>query len=190
MRLRNIVQRGRVSTATVVSGPVATRRLASNTRDEITRFFRRHGTCSGDLAMRLLLATVISISFAACNTTSPTLGPVGRAVARITQVPNDVGCVTITAVGDRTVTGTFDVFGGQSATMQMNDLPVGNVAFSAAAYRESCGAIAGAQTGWATPYPFYAPITAGAVTSLTLTLEPTGGAVIGIDFGGDGGNPG
>jgi hypothetical protein len=111
-------------------------------------------------------------------------------VARITQVPPDVGCVTITAAGDRTVTGTFDVFPGQSATMQMNDLPVGNIAFSAAAYRQGCSSIAGAQPSWATTSPFYAPIVAGAVTAMTLTLEPTGGAVIGIDFGDGGTGPG
>ncbi|HEY1586372.1 MAG TPA: hypothetical protein VGH63_11840, partial [Polyangia bacterium] len=81
-----------------------------------------------------------------------------------------------------------DVFAGEPATMQMNDLPVGSVGFSAAAYVSGCSAIAGAQPSWQTVSPFFAPIAAGEVTALTLTLEPTGGAVIGIGFG-DGGSP-
>jgi hypothetical protein len=139
--------------------------------------------------MRLLLATVISIGFAACNNGGvPQDGAVGSATARITQVPNGVGCVSITAVGDREVFHTFDVIPGQPATLQLGDLPVGNVAFSAAAYGQSCNAIGGAQPSWATTAPFVAAVNAGQLTSLTLTLEPTGGAVIGIDWG-DGGAP-
>ncbi|MCA1665306.1 MAG: hypothetical protein LC659_13760 [Myxococcales bacterium] len=131
---------------------------------------------------------MMSIALAACHNALPDDGPVGTVVARITQVPDKVGCVSITAVGSREVFHTFDVIPGQSATLQLGDLPVGNVAFSAAAYGQSCNAIAGAQPSWATTSPFVATISAGQLTSLTLTLEPTGGAVIGIDFG-DGGAP-
>jgi hypothetical protein len=138
--------------------------------------------------MRLLLASVISIGFAACHNALPDDGPVGNVVARITQVPDKVGCVSITAVGSREVFHTFDVIPGQPATLQLGDLPVGNVAFSAAAYGQSCNAIGGVQPSWATTSPFVAAIAAGQLTALTLTLEPTGGAVIGIDFG-DGGAP-
>jgi hypothetical protein len=138
--------------------------------------------------MRLLLASVISIGFAACNSALPEDGPVGTAVARITQVPSGVGCVSIKVVGTRTVRHSFDVTPGQSATLSMNDLPVGDDAFSASAYAVACNAIAGAQPSWATTSAFGATIGAGTLTSLTLTLQPTGGAVIGIDWG-DGGAP-
>jgi hypothetical protein len=170
-----------------MSGRVASRGHASYSGSKITAFF--FGTPPAlATGMRLLPALVISVSFAACNSTPSSNDHVGRAVARITQVPPAVGCVTLTVAGERTVTGTFDVFPGQSATLQMNDLPVGDDAFSAAAYDVGCSAIAGAQPSWSTVTPFYAPIVSGQVTALTLTLEPTGGAVIGIDFGGDGGS--
>ncbi|MGZ3441643.1 MAG: hypothetical protein ACXVDD_19115 [Polyangia bacterium] len=141
--------------------------------------------------MRLLLALVISSSFAACKTDPSASGPVGHAVARITQVPPAVGCVEIFVTGaGRTVVDTFDVTPGQSATLELGNLPVDQDAFSASAFTAPCSAIAGAQPSWSTVAPFYAPIASGSITSLTLTLEPTGGASIGIDFGGDGGgNP-
>jgi hypothetical protein len=138
--------------------------------------------------MRLLVVFTISIGLAACHSALPDDGPVGNVVARITQVPDKVGCVSITAVGTREVFHTFDVIPGQSAMLELGDLPVGNVAFSAAAYGQSCDAISGVQPSWSTTSPFVAAIIAGQVTALTLTLEPTGGAVIGIDFG-DGGAP-
>jgi hypothetical protein len=138
--------------------------------------------------MRLLLASVISIGFAACHSALPEDGPIGTAVARISTVPSGVGCVAITVVGTRTVKHKFDVTPGQPATLEMSDLPVGDDAFSAAAYAVACNAIAGTQPSWATTSAFGATIGAGTLTSLTLTLEPTGGAVIGIDWG-DGGAP-
>src|SRR5436305_1973936 len=121
--------------------------------------------------MRLSLAIVISVSFAACNTGAPSNDHVGRAVARITQVPADVGCVAIVVTGaGRTVVDTFDVVPGQSATLQLDNLPVDEDAFSASAFSNGCSAIAGAQPAWATVTPFYAPIAAGAGTALTVTL--------------------
>lgn len=137
--------------------------------------------------MRLLPAIVISVSFAACNSGPSSHDAVGRAVARITQVPSNVGCVEIFVTGaGRTVVDPFDVAPGQSATLQLGNLPVDEDAFSASAFSVPCSAIAGAQASWSTVSPFYAPIASGSVTALTLTLEPTGGASIGIDFDGDG----
>lgn len=140
----------------------------------------------------LVLVGVISIAFTAClsgSTVDGQLGgPVGSAVARITSVPPMVGCVSITAAGSsRTVVDNFSVTPGQPATLTLGNLPVGNVAFSAAAYAQGCNAIGGAQPSWASTSPFFAPVAAGQITSLTLTLEPTGGATIGINFDGDGG---
>ena len=140
-------------------------------------------------AMRLsLLTLVIPIAFAACQTAPGSDGPVGRATARISQVPNGVACVSITVIGDRTVMHAADVVAGQPALLQFDDLPVGLDAFSAAAFSMSCSSINGAQPSWTTAQPFYASITQGGLTPLTLTLQPTGGAVIGIDWG-DGGAP-
>ena len=139
-------------------------------------------------AMRLSLALVIPIALAACQAVPVTDAPVGRATARISQVPDGVRCVALTVVGDRTVMHSADVAPGQPAFLQFDDLPVGLDAFSAAAFGTSCALISGVQPSWATGQPFYAAITQGGVTPLTLTLQPTGGAVIGIDWG-DGGAP-
>lgn len=140
--------------------------------------------------MRLPMALVISISLlAACNNALPgDGGPIGNATARITQVPDGVACVAISVDGTRSVMNAFDVVPGQPAFMQMSNLPVGLDAFSATAFATPCASINGAQPAWATAQPFYAAVAQGKVTALTLTLQPTGGAVIGIDFG-DGGGP-
>ena len=139
--------------------------------------------------MRLSLALVITISFAACHNALPgDDGPIGSASARITQVPDGVACVSISVVGTRSVMDAVDVVPGQPAFLQIDNLPVGLDAFSAAAFATPCASINGAQPSWATAQPFYASVAQGRVTALTLTLEPTGSAVIGIDFG-DGGPP-
>ena len=142
----------------------------------------------------ILFVSVISIALVGCVAGSTggdgTDGPVGDAVARITQVPPMVGCVTITVAGSRTVTDRFNVTSGQPATLTLKNLPVGDDSFSSAAYANACNAIAGTQPSWASTAPFIAPITQGGVTALALTLEPTGGAVIGINFDTDGGTVG
>ncbi len=138
--------------------------------------------------MRLPLALVSPLSVAACHAEPIADAPVGHVTARISQVPAGVACVSITVVGDRTVLHSADVVAGQPAFLQFDDLPVGLDAFSAAAFGMSCSSINGAQPTWATTQPFYASVSQGGVTALTLTLQPTGGAVIGIDWG-DGGAP-
>jgi len=141
----------------------------------------------------LALVTVISISLgiAACSATldgGGNDGPVGSAVARITQVPPMVGCVSISVVGgNRSVVRNFDVVPGQSAILRVGGLPVGLDAFSAAAYSVACSNIAGAQSNWESTAPFFANVSQGNLTSLTLTLAPSGSASIGINFDGDGG---
>jgi hypothetical protein len=137
----------------------------------------------------ILAALVISIASAGCGQGGTVDGPVGDAVARITSVPPMVGCVSITAAGSRNVTNNFNVTPGQPATLTMKNLPTGNVSFTAAAFSSACNAIAGTQANWFSGAPFVANISAGVVTSLMLTLEPTGGAVIGINFDTDGGFP-
>ena len=73
----------------------------------------------------ILSASVISIALVGCvpGSTGSADGPVGDAVARITQVPPMVGCVTISVVGSRNVTGRFNVTAGQPATLTLKNLP-------------------------------------------------------------------
>jgi hypothetical protein len=134
-----------------------------------------------------MTALVLSLTAAGCLGGGTVDGPTGDAVARITNVPPMVGCVSITAAGSRSVTNNFGVTAGQSATLTMKNLPTGNVAFSAAAFSVGCASIAGAQANWSTTSPFVTSISAGNVTTLMLTLAPTGGAVISVGFDTDGG---
>lgn len=138
---------------------------------------------------RLVLVTLLSASVIGCTTEGIVDGPVGTAEARITQVPSNVGCISITASAGRSVTDNFDVTAGQSAVLHLGNLPVGNVTFTAVAYALGCAQSAGAQPTWGSN-ALTVPIVAGQVTNLALTLSPTGGAVIGIDFSSDGGTLG
>ena len=82
----------------------------------------------------------------------------------------------------------FAVTAGQSAGLHLGKLPVGVDAFSASAFSVACSGIASAQPNWASTAPFYAQIVSqSGLTSLVLTLEPTGSASIGINFDTDGG---
>ena len=136
--------------------------------------------------MRYPALLITIFSFAACTGTAPTEDPslVGRAEAVINQVPSGVGCVQITA-GTR-VTNT-DTTAGQSVTVQLTRLPVGNVTFSALAFASSCAAVTSASTAdWASA-PVVANIAVGQVTPVRLLLEPSGSASVGVDFDVDGG---
>ena len=64
---------------------------------------------------RLVLVTLLSASVIGCTTQGEIDGAVGTAEARITQVPSNVGCISITAAAGRSVTDNFDVTAGQSA---------------------------------------------------------------------------
>jgi hypothetical protein len=138
---------------------------------------------------KVLIASVISLSFAACHSDGDRQLDIGRAVARITSVPPKVTCVSLTVAGpDHTVIDNFDVVPGQPALLTLNNLPVGEDLFSAAAYDVPCNFITGAQPSWLSTTVIPAFISAGSVTNVSLDLEPAGGANVGINFGGsDGG---
>jgi hypothetical protein len=138
---------------------------------------------------KLFFASVISLSFAACHSDGDRQLDIGRAVARITSVPPQVTCVSLTVAGpDHTIIDNFDVTPGQPALLTLNNLPVGEDLFSAAAYDVPCNFITGAQPSWLSTAVVPAFISAGTVTNVSLDLEPAGGANVGINFGGgDGG---
>jgi hypothetical protein len=112
---------------------------------------------------------------------------VGSASAAIAVVPPSVSCVRILAAGSRSVSTDFDVTPGQSALLVMNDLPVGDVTFSAYAYASPCAFASGTQPTWSAR-PTAAVISAGQQTHLALHLGQVGSAGIDITFDGpDGG---
>ena len=138
---------------------------------------------------RFMLATLISLSLGGCagmfddDDASLTAG---GAEARISSVPPAVSCISINAVGSRSVTNNFNVTAGQSATLRLSNLPVGSDTFTAFAYPTDCSKIASTQPTWASA-AVVATISNGGVTNLALTLSPSGGANVGVSFDTDGG---
>jgi hypothetical protein len=123
---------------------------------------------------------------AACSLRQSPENSVGSARATITQVPPMVSCVQIIAAGGLTVTDNFDVQPGQSTVLNLKNLPIGNLTFTAFAYQAACASLAGTQANWASA-PAVATIYPGQFTNLSLTLEQVGGANVGVNFDYDGG---
>jgi hypothetical protein len=112
----------------------------------------------------------------------------GSAQLTITTVPASVGCVALIAAASRNVTASVDVTTGETVTLTMNDIPAGEVTFTAFGFAQSCNATAGAQPTWGSR-PTIATIVPGQVTSLQLALDQVGGANVGISFNTDAGAP-
>jgi hypothetical protein len=125
------------------------------------------------------------VAAAACSTRNAPES-VGSARLTITSVPSSVGCVQLIAAASRTVTQSVNVTTGQTVTLTMNDIPAGDVTFTAFGFAQGCNAIVGAQPNWGSS-PTVATITPGQVVSLQLALDQVGGANVGISFNTDGG---
>ena len=134
------------------------------------------------LASSLALPTLVAL-LAGCSTSD---GPVGTARASIALVPTNVACVQLIAAAGRTVTDSFDVIAGSSSQLSLDNVPIGNVTFTAFAYATACAATAGTEPTWASA-PTLGTILTGQVTNISLTLDPVGGANVGINFNTDGG---
>jgi hypothetical protein len=137
---------------------------------------------------RLVYAAAVALLLAACTRSNPDRnrlgdGAVGVVRAQITEVPRDILCVELIAgAGARMLSSTFEVVPGRAATLQLSDLPVGNLTITAWAYSAACPAIGGRQATWASA-PAVVTVAAGQVTPLSLTLELVGGVDIGLHFG-------
>src|SRR6266542_2469778 len=139
--------------------------------------------------MNRWLAICVALALTACTRANPDLPGAGLGMVRaqITQVPPTITCVQLVATIDGHSQPTnFDVIPGTPATLQIADLPVGELTFTAWAYGATCPTIGGQQATWSSK-PTPATVRAGEVTPLSLTLEPVGGVDIGINFGSDGG---
>jgi hypothetical protein len=133
------------------------------------------------------LALMLALS--ACSASPPPddTAAVGSARAAITQVPPSVSCIRLVAAGTRTVINNFDVTPGQSATLTMTNLPVGNLTFTGFAYGSTCALVANDQQPLWASAPTAATIIPGQTTSLALTLVEVGNATVTINFDTDGG---
>jgi hypothetical protein len=134
---------------------------------------------------RLLI--VASLLLSACATEDS--GPVGDAIASITQVPSNVACVQIQVVGSRTETRNVDTVPGKSSVVPLNGLPAGADTFTAVAFAQACNALGASSIASWQSDPVVAVIAGGATTPLKLALHPVGNGSVSIDFQDDGGAP-
>ena len=107
---------------------------------------------------------------------------VGSASVAITQAPSDVGCIEITAQGNRIVTRSFDLVPGASTVFNMNGLPTGVVNFSGKAFNLACDRIAtNASPGWVSDVATV-EILPNLLANVMLTMRRNGKAGLGIDW--------
>lgn len=109
----------------------------------------------------------------------------GRASLAVTNVPQNVLCITVTAAGDPTVTSTFPVApGGDTSNLSMAGLAVGAVDFSGAAYTVDCSALpAHGNPEWVAP-TVSTVVLPDQIASVSLEFHPNGQANVSGDFGG------
>jgi hypothetical protein len=138
--------------------------------------------------MRHVLRFATLACLTACSAAKNPQTASGIAEAVIAQVPPQVNCVRLIVTAAQSVNHDFDVTPGQSAVLRLDNLPVGNLTVTAFAFANACASAGGTQASWGSS-PALASIAPGQVTQLSLTLEPVGGAIVGINFDGDGGAP-
>jgi hypothetical protein len=112
------------------------------------------------------------------------LGEVSLAVL---QVPADTGCIEIKVVGARTVDRFFDVTPGQTSTLRLSGLPVGNVTITGNAFTGACASVSSMSNPVWVSDPTPAVLVAGVPVDLTITLHHNGIGNIGVDFADDDG---
>jgi hypothetical protein len=101
----------------------------------------------------------------------------------IGEVPADVRCVRITAVGTgRTVERELDVTGGTALTESLSGLPIGTVTFTGEAFAAACSGVTRATIGaWASA-PVQASIVLGRLTTVELMMVRNGRAKVDVTF--------
>jgi hypothetical protein len=137
------------------------------------------------------LGSVLGFGFAAllaaagtagCDAGEDADGDVSSATLAIVTVPSDVRCIRVTAQGNRTLTRTFSATPGSSASMTVNNIPVGSVLFSADAFSSDCANVGSSTVPTWTSEPVTVQISAGAVASVPLIMRRPARASISVDF--------
>ncbi len=127
-------------------------------------------------------ATVLALMLTACGQHGAAGDQVGSVSLAVTNVPVDVGCVRVRAVGSRSVEKDFDVKSGQSSILPMANLPVGTVDFYGTAFGGRCADVgAGASASWVGD-PASALVEQGKTTQVTVVLRPNARGQVAVDF--------
>jgi cysteine-rich repeat protein len=106
----------------------------------------------------------------------------GSANLAVTNIPSDVSCLRITAVGGTTVVTLVDVTPGQPADISLSGQPIGTVAFTADAFPSICAVVTGGTTpNWLSD-TVVVSLSAGVPVDISLTLHENGITNVGVDF--------
>lgn len=146
------------------------------------------------MSTRHLFAALLVVGCAsvACIASSPSEEEdLGEASAAVTNVPGDVGCIVITATGNRVAERRFDVVAGASSILKMNGLPVGSVVFRGDAYAGACSALTSTSSPTWVSDPVSASLVASVDVPVKLSLRRNGSSTVSVDFedGPDAGDP-
>jgi hypothetical protein len=124
--------------------------------------------------------SVIVVVSALVGCSSSNEEDIGSASVAIMNVPSDVGCVKLTAVGARTVERAYSVTPGTAATLVMTSLPIGSVTFSGSSYAEACSGALTTPTWVAAPVT--ATITSTGTVPVNLIMRRDGKASVTVDY--------
>ncbi len=135
------------------------------------------------------LTFAVSTGWAAClamggcvATGADEAGETGEATLAIQEVPEDVGCVAITAIGSHRLERSFDVVAGGPAVLTLQGLAVGDVTFRAEAFDGACGTVAADSIPTWLSDDKVAQIESGEVADVVLTMRRSAKADVSLDF--------
>ena len=139
---------------------------------------------------RLALSSVALLALSlfplvGCDDNSPGSKPgsVGEVTLHIEDVPADVACLRISANGTtRAVVRDLDVTQGQSVTESFSGLPIGSVAFQAAAYSQICDKVTSSTIPSWISDEVSVTVSLTHSTSVSLTLYRNGRAKVTVGF--------
>lgn len=137
------------------------------------------------IGLCLVVATATFGSAFGCafpDATRVSEAPLGSARLALTDVPDDVSCIRVDAVGSETVSTLLDVTPGQPASITLEGQPVGVVAFSADAFPSTCAVVtSGTVPTWVSDTA-YSTLTAGVPVDISLVLRPNGQTDVAVTF--------
>ena len=145
------------------------------------KFFRSVSSSTHHAATFALLA---ALAGAGCDNdhAAPT-EETGRAMLSLGEIPENVNCVRVTAVGEfRSSVSDFDVAPGDLLAEALTGLPVGAVVFSANAYTGACASVTKSTIPMWISEEKTVNLVQGRSSSVTLTLFKNGRAKVTVEF--------
>jgi hypothetical protein len=142
-------------------------------------FFRKAWDMKRIVGLRGAVAAVL---LAACSAPAQPQD-VGMAQIAIVQAPSNVSCIVITiTTPTSTLTRPISVSNGASTLEMLKGLPLGTDTFTGAAYSVACSQVTASSVATFLSAPVTAVVVAGAPVSVTLNMQPPGGANVAVDF--------